>query len=498
MHEILALLFHDVRLFLAHRAPHKVAASQCIAAEIAHDLHYLLLIDDTAVSGRQDRLELRAGVPDRGMVIFSPDICRDKIHRPRTIQGNPRYDILQCLRLEFLHKVFHALTFKLEHAVRPSCSEGSEHFLVIVVKVIYVDMDACRLFHIVHRVLDDRQGAQSQKVHFQQPQLLDRGHGKLCRDRAVTPARQWHKLVRRLLADHNARSVHRRVTRKSFQLQAHVDQIVNLLVLLIQLSELRIHFEGARDRDRRIALVWYHLGYPVHIIIWKVERTPHIANHALCRHRTERHDLNNLVMPVFLTHIVDHFLPPLIAEINVNIGHRHALRVQEPLKQQAVADWIDVRDMQAVRDDASRRRAAPRTDGNVMLPGPVDKIPHDQEVIYIPHFLNHAKLVVQLFPDRAVIVGIALRQPVGTELVEVTPRVIALRNVELRQFRHAKLDLHIATVGNHRRVVERLLRVWKQLPHLHLALDIVLPAIIAHPVLVGDLLRGLDTEQDIM
>ena len=267
-------------------------------------------------------------------------------------------------------------------------------------------MDSLCLFHIVHCILDDRQRAESQEIHFQKTKLLDRGHRKLRRDRAVTAARQRNELVRRLLADHDARRVHRGMAWKAFQPQTHIDQIMYLFIFLVKRAELRVHLQRARDVHRRIALARYHLGDPVHIIIRKVERAPDIADHALCRHRTESNDLNDLVMTVLFTDIIDHFLPPLITEINVDIGHRHALRVQEALKQQTVPDRIDIGDMQAVRDDAPRRRAAPRPDWNVVLPRPVDEIPHDQEIVHIPHLLDHAKLIVQLFPDLSVIVRI--------------------------------------------------------------------------------------------
>ncbi len=56
MHKIFALLLHNIRLFLAHRAAHQVAAPQRISAKVAHNLHNLLLIDDTAIGGRKNRL----------------------------------------------------------------------------------------------------------------------------------------------------------------------------------------------------------------------------------------------------------------------------------------------------------------------------------------------------------------------------------------------------------------------------------------------------------
>ncbi len=166
VHEIPAFLFHDICLFLAHRTPHKVASSQCISAKVTHNLHNLLLVDNAAIGGGKYRFELRARISDIRMVIFSSDISRDKIHWPRAVKGDSCNHVLKILRFELLHKVFHALTFQLEHAVRLSGSEGSKHLLVIVVNVIHIDVDSGRFFHIIHGILDDGQRAQPQKIHL--------------------------------------------------------------------------------------------------------------------------------------------------------------------------------------------------------------------------------------------------------------------------------------------------------------------------------------------
>ena len=56
VHKILAFLCHDIGFLLGHGAAHKVASSKGISCQITHDLHNLLLIDDTAISWRQDWL----------------------------------------------------------------------------------------------------------------------------------------------------------------------------------------------------------------------------------------------------------------------------------------------------------------------------------------------------------------------------------------------------------------------------------------------------------
>ena len=99
VNEIRPFFFHDRLLFLAHRTANQVASSHRVAAEVAHNLHNLLLIHDTAVGRRQDRFQLRTGIGDFVMIVFSFNIFWNKVHRPGTVQGNTRDDILQVLGL---------------------------------------------------------------------------------------------------------------------------------------------------------------------------------------------------------------------------------------------------------------------------------------------------------------------------------------------------------------------------------------------------------------
>ena len=117
VHEVAALLFHDLLLLFAHRAAHQVASAQGVAAQIADDLHNLLLINYTSVCGLQDGLKFRTGVTHLTQVIFALDVLRDKIHGARSVQGDSRYDVLEIPGAELLHKVLHAPRLKLENSV---------------------------------------------------------------------------------------------------------------------------------------------------------------------------------------------------------------------------------------------------------------------------------------------------------------------------------------------------------------------------------------------
>ena len=159
--EVCALLLHDRLLFLTHGTAHEVAPPHGIAAQITHNLHNLLLIDNTAVGGLQNRLELRTGVDDLVMVVFSFYVSRNEIHRARTVQGNTGNDILKALRPQFLHEVLHSGALQLEDSLRLSGSDICQHLWIIVVNVVNVHPLTRRLLDKVHRIPYDREVPQT-------------------------------------------------------------------------------------------------------------------------------------------------------------------------------------------------------------------------------------------------------------------------------------------------------------------------------------------------
>ena len=96
-------------------------------------------------------------------------------------------------------------------------------------------------------------------------------------------------------------------------------------------------------------------GETVGIAVGNVEHAGHILQHRLGGHAVEGDDLRHLVVAVALGHVVDHLAPTLDAEVGVNIRHRFAFRVEEPLEQQAIAHRVDVGDPQAVSHQGTGR-----------------------------------------------------------------------------------------------------------------------------------------------
>ena len=413
--KILPLPLHHIALFLGHGAAQKVAAPQRVAGQVPDDLHDLLLVDDAPVCGSQDGLQLRAVVGDELRVVFPLDVLGDKVHGARAVQGDPGNDVLQALRLQLLHEALHPGTLKLEDAVRLSGPNGIQHRFVIVINAVYVDFLPRAPAGQLHRVLDHSQGPKTQEIHLQKPQFLQGSHGELGGHRAVRPEGERHVLVHRLLADDHAGGVHGGVPGQSLQPLGHVNELPHLVIFLVQFFQLRVHGQCLVQGD--VQLCGDHLCDSVHKGVGQVHDPPHVPQDAPGCQGTEGDDLHHPVRAVLAHHIVDDFLPPLKAEVHVNIRHGHTLRVEEPLKEELVPDGVNAGDAQAVGHNAAGGGAPPGSHHDTVVPGVFDKVPHNEEIVHVAHVVDDGQLVLQpllqLLGDRAV----PLLQPLVAEFI---------------------------------------------------------------------------------
>ena len=120
-----------------------------------------------------------------------------------------------------------------------------------------------------------------------------------------------------------------------------------------------------------------------------------------------------------------------MAEVDVEVGHRHALLIQEPLEQQLVLQRVEAGDVQRIRDQRAGPRAAARSHRTAVALRPVDEVGNDQEVAGEAHLQDRLDLEVEPLD-----VARALRFPlrfVGVEL-----------HVELHRFRELLVDVGFA------------------------------------------------------
>src|SRR6516162_5376131 len=222
---------------------------------------------------------------------------------------------------------------------------------------------------------------------------------------------------------------------------------------------------------RRIAR--YQLAQPIDLAIRHAEHAADIAQNRASLQFAERDDLRDAVAAVFLLHVTDHFVTAVLAEIDVEIRHRHPLRVQEPLEQEAEPQWVEISDRQGPRGDRARPRAATGTDGDALALGPLDDVGDDEEIAGKTHPDDRLELEFQ---------PVAVR--LGGRLIESTQGCKAFAEPGMRGAAQSRLLVEAigywkgrqdrlarawdegATAGDDERILTGLRQIGKSCPHL--------------------------------
>ena len=198
------------------------------------------------------------------------------------------------------------------------------------------------------------------------------------------------------LADHYSGRVHPRVPRQVFERLCGVEEVVGLFVLLVGGLEAGLLFECRADRyalplnrlrNHRCNQTGLGRGHAHH--------STDVPHDAPALQLMERRDLPDARLPVLVTHVLNDTVALVHAEVDVEVGHRYAFGVQEPLEQQSVRDGVQVGDAKRPRDERPRTRAAARPHGDAVILRPVDEVLDDEEVTGEAHLENHLELELE-------------------------------------------------------------------------------------------------------
>ena len=134
-----------------------------------------------------------------------------------------------------------------------------------------------------------------------------------------------------------------------------------------------------------------------------------VLHDALALELRERRDLTDARLAVLALHVGDDLVALVHAEVDVEVRHAHALRIEEALEEQVVRDGIEVGDPHRVRDDRAGARAAPRADRDAALLGVPDEVPDDEEVAGEVHLRDDVELHLEARAVSVAVDRLALR-----------------------------------------------------------------------------------------
>ena len=189
----------------------------------------------------------------------------------------------------------------------------------------------------------------------------------------------------------------RSVAVQPFQFHRDVERAPYHRLGIARRLQARLLGDRLRQGDGRRRIVRHQLGELVDLAVGHFQHTADVAEHAARLQGAEGDDLPDLVAPVTLLHVIDHLAATLLAEIDVEVRHGHAFRIEEALEQQA-------RDGERIGDERTGTRAAAWSDRDSLRLRPLDEVCDDQEVARIFHALDDAELEVEplaVIVDRA-------------------------------------------------------------------------------------------------
>ena len=85
-----------------------------------------------------------------------------------------------------------------------------------------------------------------------------------------------------------------------------------------------------------------HVRQLSHAFQRDIECTPHVLDRSAGGQGAERGDLCDAAFAIFLPDIGDHFLPAVLAEVDIDVRRLAPIGIEETFEQQVVLERIDV------------------------------------------------------------------------------------------------------------------------------------------------------------
>jgi hypothetical protein len=373
--ELAELLLDELGVLLADGFAQHVGFGERDAREPLRDAHHLFLIGDDAVGRGEDLLELGELVGDRLLALLAAlvDLVHAGIERAGAHERVGRDQVVEAVGAHGAHHVGGERRFELEHAGGAAGAEQAVGVLVVERQRVDVDVDAAPRLDRLHRVGDDRERGEAEEVHLEHPGLLERDHVVL-RDHhalvAVAAARALRLggadgdvVVERTRRDDDAGRVHTRVAREPFERDREVEELLVRARPGVEL-DLGDLLDRLGDGQREVGCVGNQLGDRVGLGRREAEHAADVLDAGARLERPECDDLSDRVAPVLVADVLDDLAAPFEAEVDVDVGHRDAFRIQEAFEEQVELERADVRDAGGVRDERPGGRAATRTNGD--------------------------------------------------------------------------------------------------------------------------------------
>ena len=494
--EPLLLLIHLRFDLLAHGPPQQVRLAEGISGEHLGDLHHLLLVDHDAVGLFQYGLDEGMQAVGKLLAPLAGDETGNVVHRSRTVERHDGDDVLDAVGVHLAKHVAHSRAFQLEHADRIALAQHLVGRLVVERHPLDVEFGVA-LANEGLRLSDDGQGLEAEEVELDEPRLLDPLHAELrCRQVRARIAIERHELFERPIADDDAGRMGRCMAVEPLELHADLEHRPHERILLPFFLQPGFPVHRLLEGDGTSGIVGDELAQPVDLAVGHLQDPPHVAAHGAGLQLAECDDLGHPVGTELVLNVGDHLVASVLAEVDVEVRHRHALWIEEPLEQQVEPQRIEIRDGQRVGDERPGAGPAARTDRDPFRLGELDEVGDDQEVAREIHVDDDVELEFE--PLLVVLWAVSVDWAVGREahcetVAGLDSQLLGLVALgrEPRQDRLCRQRTERAAPGDLDGIGRRFRQVGEQSHHVPAALEAMLgrqpvPVVVADDLALGD------------
>ncbi len=222
----------------------------------------------------------------------------------------------------------------------------------------------------------------------------------------------------------------------------------------------------------------------------------HVADGLLGAQSSKRNNLGDLIFAKSFGDVPDDFVPTVILEVHVYVGHGHTFGVQEPLEGEVVLHRVDVGDAERVGHQRTGRRT-PHPEHDVLLPCVLRELADQQEVRIKARGFDDFEFVIQSIPGGFVGHRHAGAEAFFRELPQVRLGGGALRQVRRRHQVARFAELEVAHFGHQEGVRDGFRVIREEARHLVVRLDVLLTPE-PESVLIFNQLAGADAEERVM
>ncbi len=279
------------------------------------------------------------------------------LDRPRPDERDLHREVVEVLRLRAQDRLHLRTALDLEAANGVGVLDLRVDGPVVERDAREVDLLAARARDQVDAFLDRREHAEPEQVDLQEAGVRARVLVPL----AHLPSRHRRRLHgdeldERARGDHHPAGMLRDVPRQAGDLAAELgERAPARRGHLLRCVGQHQHLLGDPSGVPAVG----ELREPLEVGERQAERLADVADRAARPVRREARDERRVLATVLLGDADDQLLPDVAREVEVDVGNRRQLTVEEAAEREVVGDGIDVREAGEVADERADRRAAP-------------------------------------------------------------------------------------------------------------------------------------------